>query len=61
MTELKNDYELKEVTAERWSRCVAHVIKEEGMCHLDNMIDDIFDRFIIKLTNNASDSNNFRD
>ncbi|XP_046976331.1 uncharacterized protein LOC124542404 [Vanessa cardui] len=56
MAEVKKLFEEGHTTAEKWSSCIAHIIKEEDkMYGLDNMIDNVSDRFIINVTESDSD------
>lgn len=48
---------LNDVTAQKWSDCVAHVIKEEEkMFKLDNLIDVVTDRLIINVSGDDEES-----
>lgn len=48
---------LLEVTAEKWKKCVSHVIKEEDkMMTLDGIIDNVSDRIIINTAEDSSSS-----
>ncbi|XP_046978184.1 uncharacterized protein LOC124543908 [Vanessa cardui] len=58
MAEVKKLFEegLQHTMSEKWSSCIAHIIKEEDkMYGLDNMIDNVSDRFIINVTESDSD------
>lgn len=48
------------MTPQRWQDCIAHIIKiEHKMCHLDHIIDDITERFIIEVGGEKSDDTEY--
>lgn len=64
MQEVKTLFQegINKVTPAKWSDCVSHTIKEEDkMCHLDHIIDEVTDRFVISVTESDSDSDSEED
>ncbi|RVE41985.1 hypothetical protein evm_013360 [Chilo suppressalis] len=61
MQEVKTLFQegINKVTPTKWNDCVSHTIKEEDkMCHLDHIIEEVTDRFVISVTGSNSDSEN---
>ncbi|CAG4981685.1 unnamed protein product [Colias eurytheme] len=58
LIEVKKLFEeaLQLITAEKWRSFVSHIIKEEDkMYGLDNLIDNVSDRFVINVAESESD------
>lgn len=53
---------IENITAEKWSNCVQHVVKEEHKLYgLDDSIDKTVDSFIINVTDSSTESSEFQD